>query len=195
MATQFMTGNLAAFLLSLLVFHMSEFCLVFFIHRDQLSWSSVLMSPAYAVAMTFSIAEYVLFLHVFPELKRRFLNWTIVFGIAGVVLGELIRKSAWLTARRAFTHCIQFTKRPGHTLVTYGVYGCCRHPGYAGWFLWALSTQILLANPVSFVVFSIIAWRFFNIRIQVEDNTLNFFFGAKYRQYKGRTWSGIPFVP
>lgn len=190
-----MTGNLTAFFVSLLMFHASEFLLVYFIHRDQISVSSILLSPAYMIAMSLSLFEYVVSLTLFPDFKRHLLRWTLTFGMFGIVLGEFIRKLAWLTARHAFTHCIQFSRRPRHSLVTIGVYSWCRHPGYAGWFLWALSTQILLANPFSFLVFSFVTWRFFNIRIEVEDKTLDFFFGAKYRQYRGKTWSGIPFIP
>lgn len=194
MALHLMTGNLAVFCVSLLVFHLSEFFLVYFIHRDQLSSSSALLSPAYLIAMGFSLLEYLLSLNMFPDVKQQFLNCTIIIGLVGILLGELVRKMAWLTARHAFTHCIQFAKRPNHSLITSGVYSWCRHPGYLGWFLWALSTQVLLANPISFIAFSVVTWRFFSVRIAVEDNTLNFFFGAKFRQYRGKTWSGIPFI-
>lgn len=191
----FITDNLVAFLLSLLLFHASEFLLVFFLHRDQLSTSSVLLSPAYLSAMTFSLIEYAVGLNVFPATKYRFLKFFCLPGMLGILIGECTRKLAWFTARRAFTHCIQFSKRPDHSLVTSGIYSICRHPGYSGWFLWALSTQIVLANPLSFVVFFAVIWRFFRIRIQVEDNTLNAFFGGRYRQYRRETWSGIPFIP
>ena len=32
-----------------------------------------------------------------------------------------------------------------HQLVTSGVYGYCRHPSYAGWFLWSVGTQVGLS--------------------------------------------------
>lgn len=42
---------------------------------------------------------------------------------------------------------------------------CCarwfRHPSYAGFFYWALGTQMMLQNPVSFIGFAILLWRFF----------------------------------
>jgi protein-S-isoprenylcysteine O-methyltransferase Ste14 len=31
-----------------------------------------------------------------------------------------------------------------------------RHPGYAGWLLWAVATQLLLGNPVCAVVFAVV---------------------------------------
>lgn len=33
-------------------------------------------------------------------------------------------------------------------LVTRGVYRLCRHPGYLGWYAWAVGTQLLLCNPI-----------------------------------------------
>lgn len=59
-----------------------------------------------------------------------------------------------LTARGAFTHDIQLQRRPGHDLVTRGVYSLARHPGYLGWLVWAPATQLLLGNPVCTVAFA-----------------------------------------
>ena len=41
-----------------------------------------------------------------------------------------------------------------------------RHPSYAGFFYWALGTQLVLQNPVSFTLYLIILWRFFSRRIR-----------------------------
>ena len=30
----------------------------------------------------------------------------------------------------------------------------CRHPGYFGWFVWVLGTQLVLVNPVCTVAFT-----------------------------------------
>lgn len=63
-------------------------------------------------------------------------------------------RSTQLTARGAFTHNIQTQRRPGHRLVTRGVYRVARHPGYLGWLLWAVGTQLLLANPLCAAAFA-----------------------------------------
>lgn len=54
-------------------------------------------------------------------------------------------------------------------LVKTGLYSLVRHPSYTGFFVWAVGTQILLANPVSTVVFVGVLWRFFQQRIQSES--------------------------
>ena len=105
--------------------------------------------------------------------------------------------------------------------MTCGVYSAMRHPGYAGWALWALGTQILLCNPVCTVLFAIVVricrgptavyfrvqwitsrlhlpsqiWNFFARRIALEERLLLRFFGDAYLRYRERTWSGIPGVP
>lgn len=43
-----------------------------------------------------------------------------------------------------------------------------RHPSYAGFFYWALGTQVLLANPLGAAVFAVVLWRFFHDRIKGE---------------------------
>ena len=46
-----------------------------------------------------------------------------------VLFGEIVRKIGMITAKKAFTHLIQDTKRESHHLVTEGIYSICRHPG------------------------------------------------------------------
>lgn len=69
-----------------------------------------------------------------------------------------------------------------------------RHPSYAGFFWWAIGTQILLSNPVSLLVFFVALVRFFAQRIAVEEAALCDFFGEAYRTYRQRVTAGVPFV-
>jgi hypothetical protein len=100
-----------------------------------------------------------------------------------------------VTAAHNFTHLIQTRRRPQHSLVTQGVYAWVRHPGYTGWAVWAVGTQLLLCNPVCAAGFATAAWRFFAGRIQYEDALLASFFGAAFEQYRAAVPSGIPGVP
>lgn len=61
-----------------------------------------------------------------------------------------------VTATHNFTHAIASQRTERHRLVTHGVYGYMRHPGYAGWALWAIGTQVLLANPVCTPAFLVV---------------------------------------
>ena len=80
-------------------------------------------------------------------------------GLTLVVVGEAMRKAAILTARHNFTHMVQLTRRAQHALVTHGIYKHIRHPGYLGWLLWAVGTQLLLQNALCTVLFAAVVRR------------------------------------
>ncbi len=104
-------------------------------------------------------------------------------------------------------------------LVTRGVYAFVRHPGYLGWLLWSVGTQVLLQNPLSAPMFAYVvrrwlvhararraltpgrclcawtqSWRFFARRIPFEEARLREFFGRWYDDYAARTPTYIPFI-
>lgn len=97
------------------------------------------------------------------------------------------------TASFNFSHQVATHKRPRHQLVTEGIYGWCRHPSYFGFFSWAIGTQLILLNPLCLVGFTVILYRYFQDRIQFEEEHLVEFFGQDYVCYRQRVWSGIPF--
>ena len=70
-----------------------------------------------------------------------------------------------------------------------------RHPSYVGYFYWAIGTQILLCNPISFSLYVYAAWKFFSKRIPYEESTLLNQYGTMYAEYMKRTWIGIPWIP
>lgn len=116
-------------------------------------------------------------------------------GILLVIIGEIIRKVGMITAQASFTHEIQYDKRKEHTLITHGIYQYIRHPGYLGWFIWAPSTQLILMNPISFVLFLGWAWYFFYDRIPHEEQVLiDNLFGERYIKYRQRVPTWIPFI-
>ena len=51
---------------------------------------------------------------------------------------------------------------------------------------------MLLQNPVSLVVYAVVARRFFKARIQTEERALLEFFPVAYAEYKSRTIVGLP---
>ncbi|KAL5983718.1 protein-S-isoprenylcysteine O-methyltransferase [Asimina triloba] len=133
-------------------FHTSEYALAIAIHgRFRVSLTSLLISKQYLLAMAFALLEYLLEVLLVPGLKEYW--WISNFGLVMVVVGEVIRKTAILTARGAFTHTIRTDYEEEHELVTSGIYRFIRHPGYCGFFIWAPATQIMLCNPVSAVGF------------------------------------------
>ncbi|OQR66843.1 protein-S-isoprenylcysteine O-methyltransferase-like [Tropilaelaps mercedesae] len=96
-------------------------------------------SKEYHIAMVASWFEYFAESYFYPELKTLgVVAWT---GLTLCALGEALRKCAMLTAGSNFHHLVRVKREEDHELVTSGVYSICRHPSYAGWFLWSVGTQ------------------------------------------------------
>lgn len=174
-------------------FHISEYILAVMIHgRSNVTLSSLLISKSYILAMVLSLVEYFIELHFFPELKDH--EWISYIGLVMVIVGEIIRKMAILTAGQSFTHLIRVLHDRRHEFVTHGVYSFIRHPGYSGFLIWSVGTQVMMCSPVSTVAFAVVVWNFFAKRIPYEEHFLRQFFGQEYIQYASCVPSGIPFV-
>ncbi|KAF0892321.1 hypothetical protein E2562_014877 [Oryza meyeriana var. granulata] len=152
------------FAAALVFFHGSEYVLAAAFHgRRNVTATSLLISKQYVLAMSFAMLEHLTEALLFPELKE---YWFVSHvGILMVIIGEVIRKLAVVTAGRSFTHVIRIHYEDQHKLITNGVYRFMRHPGYSGFLIWAVGTQVMLCNPVSTVAFILVLWRFFSKRI------------------------------
>ncbi|KAL0246342.1 hypothetical protein GEMRC1_007554 [Eukaryota sp. GEM-RC1] len=175
-------------------FHISEFILSYIYHPKSTSWSSFLLSKPYLLAMTLALSEYSLYNYFSIPKDSFFFSLISTFGFTVVVVSDFIRKLSIITAGRSFSHQIATKKSTEHTLITSGIYSFSRHPSYFGWFYWSIGTQILLANPLSFVVFCIASWKFFADRIPYEERFLIHIFGQRYIDYKHRVPTRIPFM-
>nr|GEX49861.1 elongation factor 2-like [Tanacetum cinerariifolium] len=174
-------------------FHGSECLLAIFFHgKSNVTLTSLLFSQQYFKAMFFSVLEYLFELYFLPGLKEHW--WISNLGLFMVIVGEIIRKLAIITAGRAFTHLIQRHHDEYHNLVTHGVYKIVRHPGYTAFFIWSVGTQIMLCNPLSTIAYTLVVWNFFHRRIPYEEYFLRQFFGSEYKEYAKVVSSGIPFV-
>ncbi|KAI5011202.1 hypothetical protein ZWY2020_013339 [Hordeum vulgare] len=181
------------FAAALVLFHGSEYILAAFFHGHRnVTATSLLISKQYVLAMSFAMAEHLTESLFFPEIKGYLFVSNI--GLLMVLFGEIIRKIAVVTAGRAFTHVIRIQYEDQHQLVTHGIYRFMRHPGYSGFLLWAVGTQVMLCNPVSTVLFALVLWRFFSKRIPYEEFFLRQFFGSQYEEYARKVHSGLPFI-
>ncbi|XP_057972049.1 protein-S-isoprenylcysteine O-methyltransferase A [Malania oleifera] len=185
--------QLSQMFLAIIFFHGSEYILAVSFHgRSNVTLSSLLITKNYVLAIICSLLEYFAEIILFPGLKEYW--WISNLGLVMVIIGELIRKLAILTAGQAFTHLIRVYHVEHHELITHGVYRFVRHPGYCGFFIWSIGTQIMLCNPISTAAFAVVVWYFFAKRIPYEEFFLRQFFGPQYDEYAQRVSSGIPFV-
>ncbi|CAC08334.1 putative protein [Arabidopsis thaliana] len=164
--------QLTQMFLAIIFFHTSEYILAIAIHgASKVTLSSLLISKHYALAMLISVLEYIAEIVFFPGLKQHW--WISNFGLTMIILGEILRKTAIITAE--------------------GVYQIMRHPSYSGFLIWSVGTQVMLCNPISAIAFAVVVWRFFAERIPYEEHYLKQFFGRQYVEYAQRVPSGLGF--
>ncbi|CAL2029840.1 unnamed protein product [Caenorhabditis brenneri] len=185
--------HLSRYFLFLFLFHFSEFIFTALTNRRSLRPDSFLLnhSVGYWLAAGLSWVEFLIEAWAFPGMKSYPLLWV---GTFGCVIGEIFRKLAMVHAGLGFTHRLAMTKRSDHRLVKDGVYAYMRHPGYFGWFIWAISTQVILCNPICLIIYTYVTWHFFASRIYDEEKDLVAFFGDSYVEYQEAVWIGVPFV-
>ncbi|KNZ81540.1 Protein-S-isoprenylcysteine O-methyltransferase [Termitomyces sp. J132] len=189
------TAQLGFFIAAWAGFHWGEFAVTAGWNLEKCTY--LLDNGAmYHVANGTALTEYFAMLYFKPSSKS--FPYVTLLGIFLVLVGQSLRSAAMIHASTNFSHAVAFRKRESHRLVTDGVYAWFRHPSYAGFFYWALGTQLVLQNPVTFVMFSFLLWRFFYYRTKygaAEEKALIEFFGDDYLKYRQRVGTKIPFVP
>jgi protein-S-isoprenylcysteine O-methyltransferase len=120
----------------------------------------------------------------------------LLIGLILVFVGQFVRATAMVQAGPSFNHIVQEKKKEDHELVTTGIYGVMRHPSYFGFFYWGIGTQLVLGNPICFLAYAFVLWRFFQRRIRVEEQSMEKqkFFGENYAEYRKRVPTMIPFI-
>lgn len=144
--------------------------------------------------MTFSYLEFTLTTYLFPKFKSSYSRFFLLTFLPIASIGCFLRLSAFLTAKSNFHHLIRYSKENSHKLITHGVYGYERHPGYLGYFFFSVFSQLAVKNFLSALFFTIVLWRFFLDRIIEEEYTLLYIFGEDYLRYKEEVPTWIPFV-
>ncbi|KAK7923077.1 protein-S-isoprenylcysteine O-methyltransferase [Apiospora marii] len=152
--------------------------------------------PHYAIAHSAAMLECLVTNLLWPRRAWAPLYLGPVLLLLGLLLtfmGQFIRTAAMLQAGSSFNHIVQ-TRLDGHELVTTGIYGVIRHPAYFAFFWWGLGTQLVLGNPVCFVGYAAVLWRFFSIRIREEEIWLVNKYKEDYPEYRRRVPTRIPFI-
>ncbi|KAJ1980213.1 farnesyl cysteine-carboxyl methyltransferase [Dimargaris xerosporica] len=178
------------------LYHFLEYMSTALYNPIHLEYGSFMLSPdpngRFAQALAVSVVEFFIEAYVWPSLKAQLV--LRILGIGCIVMGQAFRTLAMVTAKMSFNHYVARFKTREHTLITHGVYRLVRHPAYFGFFIWAIGLQLVLANPLSLVVYTGVLGYFFYDRIQYEEQGLMRFFGADYVAYRQRTARLIPFL-
>eukprot|EP01100_Stratorugosa_tubuloviscum_P013221 TRINITY_DN6509_c3_g1_i1.p1 TRINITY_DN6509_c3_g1~~TRINITY_DN6509_c3_g1_i1.p1 ORF type:complete len:254 (-),score=94.22 TRINITY_DN6509_c3_g1_i1:111-872(-) len=186
--------DLGIFLIFLSNFHFIEFLFAATYHPNTVSVDSFMFnhSTSFSIAMSAAFIEYFIESYFQFFWKQSFLMW---IGIILCFLGQIVRLTAFYTAKQSFTHIVASTKKKEHELVTNGIYQLSRHPSYFGWFWWAVGTQMILSNPICIIGYAAASIAFFKDRIEDEEQGLVKFFGKDYENFRKQVkFIGIPFV-
>ncbi|KAI1078374.1 ICMT-domain-containing protein [Whalleya microplaca] len=192
--------RLPFFFAALSAFHFLEFWTTAKYNTPVATIGSFLLTanwPAYAIAHASASIECLFTKLLFPNR-----NWApyytghlvLFLGLVLVFLGQFVRSAAMVQAGQSFNHTVQHRKKDTHTLVTTGLYAFLRHPAYFGFFYWGIGTQMVLGNPICFVAYTIVLWKFFSSRVKHEEVLLIRFFGNDYVEYKKKVGTMVPFV-
>ena len=57
-----------------------------------------------------------------------------------------------------------------------------------------MGTEIITFNPICFIIYLIVLFKFFDDRIKIEEELLIEFFGQEYIDYRNRVPILIPFI-
>ncbi|KAF6838055.1 prenyl cysteine carboxyl methyltransferase ste14 [Colletotrichum plurivorum] len=191
--------RLPFFLAALSLFHFLEFWTTAAYNTPQATVHSFLLTanwPAYAIAHAVAFAECFLTNVLFRDAVWAPFGLRPVILAAGLLLvlvGQSVRSLAMVTAGESFNHTVQHYKAESHALVTSGIYAWFRHPSYFGFFWWAIGTQLVMGNVVSFFGYAGVLWYFFSKRIRHEEELLIRFFGDDYVAYRKSVGVKIPF--
>lgn len=192
--------NFNFYVTSLCLFHFLEYYITAKYNPRKVNKDSFLLRNGAEYLISHSIAfvecalEYMYAPSYYSNARSKLTTIIVILGYTFIIVGQLARSLAMFTAGKSFSHVVQKTKDPDHVLVKNGIYKYLRHPSYFGFFWWALGTQMILLNPLSFLLFVIVLWRFFNHRIILEEAFLIKFFGDEYLQYKAHVPVRIPFI-
>ncbi|KAJ1967370.1 farnesyl cysteine-carboxyl methyltransferase [Dispira parvispora] len=189
-------ANLGFALLAVSCYHFLEYIVTVLYNPTRASYDSFMFSPdpegRFLWALGVALLEFLVEAYYAPWLKLGRLTWYM--GIGFMILGQMCRSLAMITASQSFNHYIAEYKTTDHVLITHGIYRFVRHPSYLGFFLWAVGLQIYLANPISWIGYVIVLSKFFYDRIPYEEEYLVQFFGEDYVNYKATTAALVPFL-
>jgi protein-S-isoprenylcysteine O-methyltransferase Ste14 len=130
--------------------------------------------------------------------NARYTNWNMVdyyvasFGLLMVVIGFVIRWSAIIQLKNAFTVDVAINRT--HELNTNGLYKIVRHPSYLGLLMIMTGEAVSMVSLGSFIIVVLPVTLSIFYRIHVEEKLLNEEFGEKYIDYKRKTKRILPFI-
>lgn len=116
-----------------------------------------------------------------------------IIGIILIFLGIILRCTAVLTLKFAFTFNVQTTDQ--QHLIQTGLYKIVRNPAYSGSILSLLGVALAYRNIISLIAVIILSFVGYGIRIKTEEKTLRIQFKNEFEAYCKKTkYRLIPYI-
>lgn len=138
------------------------------------------LSVGYGV-IAFAISRYFNPIFQIPLLPKWFLSG---LGLVLIFIGTPFLIVSVKTVMKAYN---------SDSLVTQGVYGCCRHPLYSAWVAFIVPGIVLLANSWIGLTAPLFMYFLLCKLVKKEEDYLEKVFGAEYIEYKKETPCILPF--
>jgi len=123
---------------------------------------------------------------------QRYFSSVFWVGIALVWAGMLLR--LWAIRVLGMFFSTRSVIQQGHELITEGPYRVLRNPSYTGGLTTLMGLGLSLGNGLSLAILLVAGIVVYVSRVKAEEEMLAQAFGARYEEYKKRTWALIPFV-
>ena len=114
-----------------------------------------------------------------------------IVAIALIILSIIINQIAVRTLGKFFD---RLTIKPGHQLITTGIYSRVQHPIYLSYILLFVGFCTLLQSSISLILLVIVCMIWFGNRIMIEEKMLLQEFGEDYKTYQQQTKRLFPFI-
>ncbi len=118
--------------------------------------------------------------------------WMQLIGLALIALAMGLRIWTRRTIKSRYSGHVQVTT--DHQLVQQGPYRFIRHPGYAGYFLFALGICIGYSSLIGLAAIPFLMLPGFVHRMNLEERLLAASFGDQFTAYASRTRRLLPWV-
>ncbi|GAB3760324.1 methyltransferase family protein [Spirosoma pomorum] len=148
--------------------------------------STLLLLSAFACIVI--VAEILSYVNV-GQFSIPWLSWlALVLTASGLIL----RVVSMRQLRTGYTRTLKVDA--GQSLMTTGLYGVIRHPGYLGSLLVWLFFGLAIGNYLVFTLALLLMPLVYAYRIRLEEQMLADEFGQQYVAYKRKSWRLIPLI-
>jgi len=126
---------------------------------------------------------------IFPKSKcsRRWVlpHLSYYIGVPLIIVGVIIRCTAVITLKKAFTLSVQTTNE--QNLIKTGLYYVIRNPAYTGSIISLLGVAFAYCHILGVIAVIIICFVCYGIRINIEEKALKAQFKEEFEQYCNQT--------